>query len=285
MSRGKLPEGVGKKIVEALKKQAELDLKPELQQENQLNIENQENIDINDQQINQIEETSINNDNESLFPAQKENIDETINQNYPPPEPLDDSINKNSFNIDFSKQSKAFSSFEKKQADKTFYNKPLSQQFNSKPMFSLKDEPKISMDKSLETRWNFNSSFDSSKDTLNSFADPLNMSIPESKDFDVPTNVAVLRNLIKQLPSGVAKQTGAQIIRQTLEALGISMSSVLNEAQGVQDSLNDSIRECMSTIQEYKNQMMVLEKQAQDYQRQVSQLNDLISLFIMTDKK
>ncbi len=285
MSRGKLPEGVGKKIVEALKKQAELDLKPELQ-ENQLNAENQENIDINDQQINQIEETSINNDNDSLISAQKDNTEEITTQTYPNPEPLEDSINKNSFNIDFSKPSKDFSNFEKTQADKTVYNKPISQQFNSKPMFSLKDEPKISMDKSLETRWNFNSSFDSSKDTnLHSFTEPLSMSIQESKDFDVPTNVAVLRNLIKQLPSGVAKQTGAQIIRQTLEALGISMSSVLNEAQGVQDSLNDSIRECMSTIQEYKNQMMVLEKQAQDYQRQVSQLNDLISLFIMTDKK
>ena len=31
-------------------------------------------------------------------------------------------------------------------------------------------------------------------------------------DFDMPTNVAVLKQLILQLPTGVTKQTGAQII-------------------------------------------------------------------------
>lgn len=102
---------------------------------------------------------------------------------------------------------------------------------------------------------------------------------------EMPTNVAVLKKLISQLPAGVSKQIGAQIIRQTIEALGISMNSVLQEAQQVQDNLNNSVAECTMKIQEYKNQIMQLESNARDYQRQMTQINDLISLFILTDKK
>ncbi len=101
-------------------------------------------------------------------------------------------------------------------------------------------------------------------------------------DFEVPTNVAVLKQLINQLPAGVSKQTGAQIIKQTMEALGISMKSVLQEAQQVQESLNASARECQTSMAEYKKQIGVLEKQAQKYQRQYSALNDIISLFVQT---
>ena len=101
--------------------------------------------------------------------------------------------------------------------------------------------------------------------------------------FEIPTNIAVLKQLINQLPAGVSKQTGAQIIKQTMEALGISMKSVLQEAQQVQESLNNSSRECQTSIMEYKKQISVLEKQAQKYQRQYSSLNDIISLFIQTN--
>ena len=104
-------------------------------------------------------------------------------------------------------------------------------------------------------------------------------------DSELPANVAVLKNLILQLPAGVSKQVGAQIIRQTIEALGISMNSVLQEAQDVQDGLNKSIADCSLKIQEYKNQILQLEATAKDCQRQMTQLNDLISLFILTDKK
>lgn len=100
---------------------------------------------------------------------------------------------------------------------------------------------------------------------------------------EIPTNVMVLKQLINQLPSGVSKQTGAQIIKQTMEALGISMKNVLQEAQGVQESLNNSSRECQSSIMEYKKQIGVLERQAQKYQRQSSALNDIISLFVQTN--
>lgn len=105
----------------------------------------------------------------------------------------------------------------------------------------------------------------------------------ETDDFEMPANVAVLRQLINKLPSGVSKQTGAQIIKQTMEALGISMKSVLQEAQQVQDNLNNSVRECQSSIVEHKKQINELEKQTQKLQRQYSALNDIISLFIQTN--
>ncbi len=105
-----------------------------------------------------------------------------------------------------------------------------------------------------------------------------------SESFEMPANIAVLKKLISQLPSGVSRHTGAQIIKQTMEALGISMKSVLQDAQQVQESLKVSARECQSSIQEYKKQILTLEKQSQSYQKQYSALNDLISLFIQTTK-
>ena len=105
-----------------------------------------------------------------------------------------------------------------------------------------------------------------------------------SDNFEMPSNIAVLKKLISQLPSGVSRHTGAQIIKQTMEALGISMKSVLQDAQQVQEGLKTSARECQGTIQEYKKQILTLERQSQNYQKQYSALNDLISLFIQTTK-
>ena len=107
---------------------------------------------------------------------------------------------------------------------------------------------------------------------------------PDLDDFEIPSNVAVLKRLIMQLPQGVTKQTGAQIIRQTMEALGISMNSVLKEAQQGQDSLTASAKVCLTQIAEYKNNIKSLEKQVQDYKKQAVALNDLISLFVLTDR-
>ena len=110
------------------------------------------------------------------------------------------------------------------------------------------------------------------------------MSEASNESFEMPSNIMVLKKLISQLPSGVSRHTGAQIIKQTMEALGISMKSVLQDAQQVQEGLKVSARECQSTIQEYKKQILTLEKQSQGYQKQYSALNDLISLFIQTTK-
>lgn len=102
-------------------------------------------------------------------------------------------------------------------------------------------------------------------------------------DYDIPTNVAVLKQLINQLPGGVSRQTGAQIIKQTMEALGISMKSVLQEAQQVQENINNSSRECQSSIVEHRKQIDILERQSQKLQKQYMALNDIISLFVQTN--
>ena len=102
-------------------------------------------------------------------------------------------------------------------------------------------------------------------------------------NFEVPNNVAVLKKLIAKLPSGVTRQTGAQIIKQTMEALGISMKSVLQEAQQLQEQLSSSTKECQATISEYKRQIITLEEQAQSYKKQYNNLNELVSLFINTE--
>lgn len=101
-------------------------------------------------------------------------------------------------------------------------------------------------------------------------------------DFDYPANVAVLRQLIAKLPAGVSKQTGATIIRQTMEALGISMQAVIQEAKQVQASLIENSKECQSNILEYKKQIGILESKSQQYKRQSAVMNDIINLFIQS---
>ena len=107
----------------------------------------------------------------------------------------------------------------------------------------------------------------------------------DMEEFEMPNNINVLKRLIAQLPNGVSKQTGAQIIRQTIEALGIPMKSVLQDAQRVKECLNSSIKDCNYTIQEYKSNIRNLEKQSSSYQKQLTKLNDIIGLFVYTDKK
>ena len=114
----------------------------------------------------------------------------------------------------------------------------------------------------------------------------LSIDAEESTDeFEMPNNINVLKNLVAKLPSGVPRQTGALIIRQTIEALGMSMKNVLQDAQKAKDCLNSSIRDCAFTIQEYKTNIRNLEKQSLGYQRQLTKLNDIINLFVYTDKK
>ncbi len=116
----------------------------------------------------------------------------------------------------------------------------------------------------------------------------LKLSIENEEDveeFEMPNNINVLKRLIAQLPTGVPRQTGAQIIRQTIEALGIPMKTVLQDAQRVRDCLNSSIKDCNYTIQEYKSNIRTLEKQAGSYQKQLNKLNDIISLFVFSDRK
>lgn len=117
-----------------------------------------------------------------------------------------------------------------------------------------------------------------------SFNDFMNHNEKSADASVMPGNIVILKKLIAQLPSGVTRHTGAQIIKQTMEALGISMKSVLTEAQEVQNNLKESSKECQMMIQEYKRKISALEKQTQNFQKQYSALNDLISLFVQTTK-
>ncbi len=98
------------------------------------------------------------------------------------------------------------------------------------------------------------------------------------------SNIDTLMWLITQLPAGVTKQTGAHIIRQTMEALGMPMNLVLNEAQQIQDTTNHSIRTKINSIEEYRNNIRILENEVQKERKQVEELEDLISLFILSEK-
>jgi len=106
----------------------------------------------------------------------------------------------------------------------------------------------------------------------------------EISDLELPDNVMMLIKLINQLPTGVNRQIGAQIIRQTIEAMGISMKSVLSEAQYIQEDLGNSTQDCLNTIEEYKNNIKVLEQKIITYKKQANKLGELINLFVMTIK-
>ena len=101
-----------------------------------------------------------------------------------------------------------------------------------------------------------------------------------TNDIDLPDNVAILNKLIAKLPVGVSRQTGATIIRQTMEALGIPMQNVIQEAKQVQENLTHRAAECQQNIIDYKKQISNLELQSLQFQRQAIVMNDMINLFV-----
>ena len=217
MVSNKITEGVGRKIVEALKQQSDIEIQNVV--DNPAPVEQEQTIDDNNS--SEIEFTTNEDEEENSTFSTQDNTEEE------PQNTFESSTNST---------------------------------FNMPNMMSFNQPSSISQQNILE------------KDNFTN----------DLEGFEIPTNIAVLKQLINQLPSGVSKQTGALIIKQTMEALGISMKSVLQEAQQVQESLNNSVRECQTSIIEYKKQITVLEKQAQKFQRQYSALNDIISLFIQT---
>lgn len=121
----------------------------------------------------------------------------------------------------------------------------------------------------------------------NAFAQSLAQNIGYTQvpdDFNYPANVAVLKQLIAKLPTGVSRQTGAIIIKQTMEALGIPMQSVIQEARQVQESLNNNARECQANIVDYRKQISILEAKSQQYVRLSAEMNDIISLFVQSGR-
>lgn len=225
MANKKLSDGVGKKIVEALKKQSELDVNSAATEE-EIEFEPQESL---------IEDSEVFSEETAPFQvnfSEEESIPESL--------PVDDYLDALSEGIEEEEEIPII----------------LKESTAEAPAQSFANYQQPNMQ--------------------------VSDNIKELDNFEIPSNIAVLKKLISQLPSGVTRHTGAQIIKQTMEALGISMKSVLQEAQQVQESLNGSVKECHSTVQEYKKQIVVLEKQAQGYQKQYAALNELISLFIQT---
>lgn len=167
----------------------------------------------------------------------------------------------------------------------SFAEAPVTNPLNE-DVFSSSDDIFAEPAKSVKTNSFFDEDDDAGKDPFFAESQAVQSPVVEtmSEQFEMPANILVLKKLISQLPSGVSRHTGAQIIKQTMEALGISMKSVLQDAQQVQENLKVSARECQASIQEYKKQILTLEKQSQSYQKQYSALNDLISLFIQTTK-
>lgn len=227
MAKNQLPEGVGKKIVEALKKQTEIEL------------EQAKPVPVNVLGDN----SSVNNNK-----TNNEDIPLRPNLNYYDEEETTNNTEEETLIIE-DNQDASFSEPVLTQPEIT----PISQETEPAVQPVVFDTPSLHEE--------------------------------EMRQFDMPSNVVVLRKLVNQLPPGVSKQTGAQIIRQTIEALGISMNSVLGEAQGVQDNLNATIKECSVKIQEYKTNIIYLERNVQEYQKQARQINDLISLFILAENK
>ena len=103
------------------------------------------------------------------------------------------------------------------------------------------------------------------------------------KEDELPKNVKMLLKLVSQLPPNVTKQTGALIIRQTIEAMGIPIKIVLTEAQQIQENLGFTVREYMNNIEEYRTNIKMMEEQIQVCKKQSRQLADLINLFILSD--
>lgn len=106
---------------------------------------------------------------------------------------------------------------------------------------------------------------------------------PQEVDTEFSGNVKTLIRLVNELPEGVTKQTGAQIIRLTMEAMGISMEDVLSEAQSAQSEMLDAVRANIKKIEEYKTVIRKLETDIKYYQGKANELSEIIDLFILSN--
>lgn len=114
-------------------------------------------------------------------------------------------------------------------------------------------------------------------------ASPLNTTQPPSHEIDYTQNVRTLMRLVNDLPEGVSKPMGAQVIRLTMEAMGASLEDVLSEAQGAQTEMLDAVRKNLSRIEELRSVITQLESDIKHYQFRSGELADMIDLFILGD--
>lgn len=97
------------------------------------------------------------------------------------------------------------------------------------------------------------------------------------------SNVKTLIRLVNELPEGVTKQTGACIIRLTMEAMGIAMEEVLGEGQNAQSELLENVRMNIKKIEEYKTVIRKLETDIKYFQGRANELSEIIDLFILSN--
>lgn len=97
-------------------------------------------------------------------------------------------------------------------------------------------------------------------------------------DTDFTGNVQTLIRLVSDLPDGVTKQTGAQIILFYHLAIGISMKEVLGEAQSAQSEML-KLSAPIKKIEEYKTVIRKLENDIKHYQGKANELSEIIDLF------
>ena len=259
MTRNQLPEGVGKKIVEALKRQAEADITPV----EEVSLSGGSALPLTDiEDLPEIQYENINISNDDLIVEEEPIMTEALFQ------PKEEVVS--SFVEQPAVQMQAQPKVEPVVQPQPVVPK-VEVEYTSKPFVQAQPISQ-QVNQALFTNVSMN------EETLKKAI------MQSTSQVSIPANVATLRNLINSLPVGVTKQTGAQIIRQTLEAMGIPMNSILKEAQVFQEELNSSTRECMIKIQEYKTQIMQLEASVQEYQQNMNQVNDIVSLFLLTDK-
>lgn len=248
MATNKLNDGVGKKIVDALKMHT-----PEVSESSE-----DSNVSVD----NPVEDSFSQNEN---LNTAKDSMSETFNSS------------SSAYSSDF-------------QSDDNESSVQFSEQVPHIPSeIQLKIQAQL---KEQANKAQFQSAMQSSIGSQsyidNVFAQSLAQNLSANSfnqlqdDFNYPTNVAVLKQLISKLPTGVSRQTGAIIIKQTMEALGISMQSVIQEAQQVQETLKNNAREYQAGIVEYRKQIGILEAKSQQAQRQAAVMNEIISLFINT---
>lgn len=254
MTRNQLPEGVGKKIVEALKRQAEADITP---------------LETNNTISNTIPLTDIEDDSDIQF---EQVTEKTVVPND---------------NLIIEEETPIIPDVKFSQPEQIIPKQPSIQEqslikeqtvVRPEPVFA--EQPVINREVNIQKTVNLQPDYMTQQAVKQNNTQQINASI----QIKIPANVAVLKNLISTLPAGVSKQTGAYIIRQTLEAMGLPINSVLKEAQDIQEELNSSTRECMIKIQEYKTNILQLEQSVQEYQQNINQINDLVSLFLLTGK-
>ena len=110
-----------------------------------------------------------------------------------------------------------------------------------------------------------------------------------SEDYDsgesALSNIDVLIDLVTKLPPGVTKQTGAGIIRHTMEAAGVSMDKLLANAQRTREELDIEVQNNINLIEEYRAKIKHLDSEICHCRKKGQELENIINLFILADNK